>query len=772
MAARRPSDIETYKRLLGYLRGSKPAIVLLFTCMVLEALFTVITISSIKPVIELLINNRVLDVSQMREGPRFDLNQKFHDADRTAAVRGRGSLAGVKAEGKLRDRVAALVAPVNRALVLDLSPANSPDAGTWGALATARLLAAQQGVDVTLILPAGGAKPPDFVAAAPHFHVLAPDDPATAPLYAKYLAAVPMPEPRHKGEGYFAGMKKALFEKVRPVLERLDAYAAQNTENKFRVLAIIIASMLLSALCMVVSGFGVGYLSSYLAQKSVNRLRNHVYSHMLGLDLAYFNSHSTGNLLSTVSQDVSTVAGAVDVIFSSVLKTPVTVMVLVGAMLVVSPQLTLFCLLVSPLMAAMIYVLSRRVRRISRRIQESRAVISGMAQETFTGIRVVKAFNMEQGEASRFSKETKGAFRRGLKATAAEEMGTGFTQLLSAVTVSFVVLYGGYLILTPPHSLSGSDFVLFIGLVTQVFRPLKNVSRTAGKIQKGLAGCDRVFDALDQRPTLVDRPGAVEAQPLREAVAFEGVTFAYARSRGPVLHDITLRVPRGKAVAIVGETGSGKSTLVNLLPRFFDPTQGRVTYDGTDLRDLKVESLRNQIAVITQDVVLFDATVAENIAYGCTRQVTREEIEAAGRTANAHDFITAKLPNGYDTQVGARGVRLSGGERQRLAIARAILKDAPIMILDEATSSLDSETEALIQEALARVIRGRTVFVIAHRLSTIQNCDEIYVMDNGRFVEHGTHDQLLQGNGMYARYYRIQFGKLGVTEPEGDPAHA
>jgi subfamily B ATP-binding cassette protein MsbA len=289
--------------------------------------------------------------------------------------------------------------------------------------------------------------------------------------------------------------------------------------------------------------------------------------------------------------------------------------------------------------------------------------------------------------------------------------------------------------------------------------------RTTSKIQKGLAGCDRVFGVLDTSATIVDRPGAVEAKPLREAVAFEGVGFTYGRGRPVVLHDINLRVPAGRAVAIVGETGSGKSTLVNLLPRFYDPTAGRLTWDGTDLRDLQVVSLRDRIALITQDVVVFDATIAENISYGRHRDATRDEIVEAAKAANAHRFIE-KLPHGYDTLVGAHGTRLSGGERQRIAIARAILKDAPVMILDEATSSLDSETEALIQEALARVMKGRTVFVIAHRLSTIQKCDEIYVMDAGRFVEHGTHGELLARNGQYARYHAIQFGKRDEAAAE------
>jgi ABC-type multidrug transport system fused ATPase/permease subunit len=304
-----------------------------------------------------------------------------------------------------------------------------------------------------------------------------------------------------------------------------------------------------------------------------------------------------------------------------------------------------------------------------------------------------------------------------------------------------------------------SEFGVFVVLLTQVFRPLKGVSKTNSKIQKGLAGSDRVFRVLDQHPNIVDKEGAAPVAPLKDAIEFRNVTFSYRPDAPSVLKNLNLRVGAGKAVAFVGETGSGKSTLVNLLPRFYDPTDGGIFYDGVDLRDVAMKSLRSHIAIITQETVLFDDTIANNIAYGSTSEVPRAAIEEAAKAAKAYKFIMEK-PEGFDTMIGSRGVRLSGGERQRIAIARAIVKNSPILILDEATSALDSETEALIQEALINVIKGRTVFVIAHRLSTIQNCDEIYVLDRERmgFAEHGTHDELLKKGGLYANYYNRQFG--------------
>jgi subfamily B ATP-binding cassette protein MsbA len=589
------------------------------------------------------------------------------------------------------------------------------------------------------------------------FRVVPVESEAAAKLKDRYLDRVKPPKPKKKRtRGALSQWKHRMVRKATPTIERIQNYASETKANKFRVLAMVIAVMMVFAVLKSFCAFGVGYCSGYLSNKAVQRLREHVYEHLTGLDLQFFTSHSTGSLMAIPTQDVPAVSGAIGVLFSSVMKTPVTVGVLVGVMFTVSPSLTLFTFTVVPLMAALLFFVGKRVRKSSLSIQEARARLTALMQEAFSGIRVVKAYNMEDREVDKYTTESRGIFNMSMRVRAVEEIGGGTTEFLGILTVAVMILAGGYYTLATGE-LGGSDFVFFVGLLSQVFRPARNVSRTNTRIQRGLAGADRVFRALDTQCTVKDKPDAVKLQPLQHDITFENVSFTYDEKRGYVLEDINLTVKKGKVVAFVGETGAGKSTLINLLPRFYDPTVGSIKFDGLDIRDVTQRSLRRQIALITQDVILFDDTVANNIAYGCDETVTREQIEEAAKAANAHDFIMGK-PKGYDTMIGSHGVRLSGGERQRLAIARAIIKNSPILILDEATSSLDSRTEALIQDALARLMKTRTVFVIAHRLSTIQHCDEIFVLEKGRFVESGTHEQLLRMDGRYARFYSIQFG--------------
>lgn len=550
-------------------------------------------------------------------------------------------------------------------------------------------------------------------------------------------------------------IKHSVKSKVEPRVLELQNQANAHPRVKFQILLVIIGIMLVFGLLMCLAAFGSGYLSSYLSTKAVQKLRNHTFAHMVTLDMSYFSTHSTGTLISHVTQDVQAVEGSLDILFSSVIKNQIKMLSFIIMMIIISPSLSLITFLIVPLIGAAIFIIGRRIRKVSRRVQRVKAILSSILEEAFTGMRVIKGYNMEMIETRRFEKRTREVFRMGLKTTAAEEIGASLTQFLGLFTVAVVVLVGAYFVVIK-QALSAGNFVVFALLLTQVFRPLKGASKVTSKIQKGLAGCDRVFAVLDTKSTIVDTPGATEAMPLKQGLRFENVTFSYSRTKQPALIDIDINIPAGAAIALVGETGSGKSTLANLIPRFYDPTGGKVTYDGIDLRNLQVKSLRNQLAIVTQDVVLFDDSVANNIAYGIQREVSPDEIESAARAAKAHEFIM-RLPEGYDSSIGSRGVRLSGGERQRLAIARAILKDAPILILDEATSALDSETEALIQEALTNLIRGRTTIVIAHRLSTIQHCDRIYVLDQGRIIEQGSHTELLEAQGRYARFHQIQF---------------
>lgn len=556
---------------------------------------------------------------------------------------------------------------------------------------------------------------------------------------------------------FYVDLRNEIKHTVEPKIADYQQRANADPQFKFQILLTIIGVMLLFGFLMCLAAFGSGYLSTYLSTKAVQRLRNHAFSHLVSLDMAYFTRRSTGSMISLVTQDVQAVSSSLDVLFSSVIKNWIKMLSFIIMMVLISPSLSLITFLIVPLIGGAIYVLGRRIRKVSRRIQRVKAILSTILEEAFTGMRVIKGYNMERIETRRFEKRTREVFRMGLKTTAAEEIGSSLTQFLGLFTVAIVVLVGAYFVVIK-QALSAGNFVVFALLLTQVFRPLKGASKVTSKIQKGLAGCDRVFAVLDTQATIVDRPGAVEAKPLTKGLRFDNVTFKYATNKAPALSEISLEIPAGSAVALVGETGSGKSTLANLIPRFYDPTSGAVMYDETDLRELQVKSLRNQLAIVTQDVVLFDDTVANNIAYGIQREVAQEEIERAAIAAKAHDFIM-RMPEGYETPIGSRGGRMSGGERQRIAIARAILKDAPILILDEATSALDSETEAVIQEALSNLIRGRTTIIIAHRLSTIQHCDQIYVLDQGRIIEQGSHSELLGKQGRYARFHQIQFAQ-------------
>ncbi|MCX7019262.1 MAG: ABC transporter ATP-binding protein [Candidatus Sumerlaeota bacterium] len=752
-------DFGTYRRLLGYLHGTKRIIIAVIMCMVLEAIFTVATISMVKPVLDLLFRGRLVDTSRVTAGTGLELGRLEVTAGNAAVRKGVGDALGRRASEDLHEAVAALVAPPCKLAVLDLSLCGQIDHGCWAQVYYAKILSAKNGINTVVIVPVGAAAPPE-IATAGNFTLASASSGAAARLRRELLDNLAAPAPAKQPRTWTGAFRNMLLDKFRPWIESVEKYSARDRMCLFRVLSVVIGIMLINACLLTLASFASGYLSGMLGNLVVQRLRDHAFQHIMSLDIQFFSSRPVGSLISIVLQDIITVEGAIEVLFSNVLKTPITVVILVSAMFFLSPSLTLFCIVTVPMIVALIYVLGRKVRKVSASIQKTRADVTARVQEAFMGVKVVKSFNMEPYECRQFSRDNWRIFQLVMKTRAAEETGSGLTGLLGFATLGAMILIGGYYVLNL-RVMTPSDFILFVGLISQVFRPLKGVSRVNSRIQKGLAGCDRVFRVLDTQSEMIDKPGAIRLGPLQNEIVYDDVTFAYARHREPVLRNITMRVQCGKAVAIVGETGSGKSTLVNLLPRFYDPNQGRITYDGIDLRGAQLRSLRAQIAVITQDVVLFNDTVANNIRYGSSENVTRDQIVGAARDANADRFITA-LPRGYDTIVGGRGTGLSGGEKQRLAIARAILKNAPVLVLDEATSSLDSETEALIQEALRRVIKGRTVFVIAHRLSTIQNCDEIYVMENGRFVERGTHGELLKLGGRYARFHQIQFGK---TQP-------
>ncbi|MBI3492307.1 MAG: ATP-binding cassette domain-containing protein, partial [Acidobacteria bacterium] len=503
---------------------------------------------------------------------------------------------------------------------------------------------------------------------------------------------------------------------------------------------------------------GVGsYVSSYLmsdvGQRVVMDLRNALYRHILDQSAGFFAHGATGKLLSRINNDVGQVQQAVSETAGDLARETLAVVGFAGLLFYYDPRLTLVCLTGAPLIVYPLIRLGQRVRRTTRRSQEALEHLSHLGAEAFTGHRIVKAFGTEKHEAEKFNRAGYRLFRTQMKVTAALSSLPPLMELLGGFGVAAALWYGSSRIAT--GALTPGQFALFIGTLLLMYGPAKKLSRVNANLQQAIAASERIFEMLDTHTEVIERPGALPLTPFRQAIEFRDVAFGYDEGPNRILRGVSFTVRAGQMIAIVGRSGAGKTTLVNLLPRFYDVSAGAILIDGIDLRQVTLASLRRQIGIVTQDTVLFDDTIATNIAYGST-QATRAQIEAAARAANAHDFIAA-LPSGYETLIGERGQRLSGGQRQRLAIARALLKDAPILVLDEATSALDSEAELLVQEALANLMKNRTSFVIAHRLSTIRRADAIIVLERGRVVEIGKHDELLaRPDGAYAALYQMQ----------------
>ena len=515
----------------------------------------------------------------------------------------------------------------------------------------------------------------------------------------------------------------------------------------------------------VVKGVGA-FLSSYwmddLGHRVVRTLRNELFEHTLGQSAAFFARRTTGQLLSRVNNDVGQVQRAVSETVGDLARESLTVVGYAGLLLYIDAGLALVCVTAAPIIVYPLARLSRRLRTVSRRSQEALERQSHVAAEAFAGHRIVKAFLAEPREAAKFRAASDDLYRINMSVTGVLSMLPPLMEALGGVAIVGALWYGSGQIAA--GRLTPGEFTTFVAALLMMYGPVKKLTRVNANLQQAAAAAERVFELLDASTEVVERPGAIDLPPFSASVEFREVTFGYADGHGkPVLSGVTLTVPAGSVVAIVGRSGAGKTTLVNLLPRFYDVSTGAVCLDGHDVRDVTLASLRRQIGIVTQETVLFDDTIAANIAYGMP-DATREAIEAAARAAHAHDFIMAQ-PSGYETAIGERGQRLSGGQRQRLAIARALLRDAPILVLDEATSSLDSESERLVQDALAVLMRGRTSFVIAHRLSTIQRADMIVVLERGRVVDAGRHDELLARGGAYARLHHAQFTETKAGRP-------
>jgi subfamily B ATP-binding cassette protein MsbA len=507
----------------------------------------------------------------------------------------------------------------------------------------------------------------------------------------------------------------------------------------------------------LVKGLG-SYFSNYLmtdvGQLVVRDVRSVLFRHILGQSAAFFGRKTSGQLMSRVTSDVTQIQQAVSETIGDLIQESLALVGYLVVLFYFDARLALVCLTAAPVIVYPLVRLGQRVRSTSRRSQEHLETISHVAQEAFSGHRIVKAFGTEEKESVRFAHAADRLYRTQMKVVSALSSLPPLMEFLGGIALAGALWYGSRQIAA--HNLTTGEFTGFVAALFMMYSPARKLSRVNASLQQAIAAASRIFEMLDTHTEVRDRPGALPLAPLREKVAFKQVSFHYDdRDRRRILRDVTFEVGPGQIVALVGLSGAGKTTLINLIPRFYDVSGGSIAIDGIDIRDVTLQSLRAQIGMVTQDTVLFDDTIANNLAYGAP-DATQEQIEQAARVAHAHEFIST-MPERYQTRIGERGQRLSGGQRQRLAIARALLKNSPILILDEATSSLDAESERLVQDALLNLMRNRTSFVIAHRLSTVRRADAIVVLERGVVKEIGRHDELLaRPNGVYARLYQLQ----------------
>ncbi len=498
--------------------------------------------------------------------------------------------------------------------------------------------------------------------------------------------------------------------------------------------------------------YSYNYLLQKVGQSIIRDLRNLLYSHIQSLPLSFFQKKPTGELISRILSDVNLIQGAVSNVLVGILKDTCQVIFLIGVIFYQDWRMASIAMISLPLVIYPIVNFGRRHRRLSRGSQQTTAQVSNILYETITGNRIVKAFSMEKYEVGRFAKTLDELFAIVMRNTRIGAISSPLMEVLGGVGISLVVWYGGSQVLADKST--PGTFFSFLTALIMIYQPIKGVSAINNSLQQGIAAAERVFDVLDIQSDVAEKKDAIELPLIKDAIEFTNARFQYDKDT-EVLKGINLKVKAGEVLAVVGTSGGGKSTLVNLIPRFYDVSSGSLTIDGTDIRDVTFKSLRDQVGVVTQQTILFNDTVRNNIAYG-SLDASEEQIKDAARAAHALGFIQ-NMPKGFDTVIGESGARLSGGERQRISIARAILKNAPILILDEATSSLDTESEHEVQQAIENLVQSRTTIVIAHRLSTIRNADRIVVIQAGEIVEEGTHDTLLPLGGVYKMLHDMQF---------------
>ncbi|MBI3263680.1 MAG: ABC transporter ATP-binding protein [Acidobacteria bacterium] len=557
---------------------------------------------------------------------------------------------------------------------------------------------------------------------------------------------------------FYAAGSAALAYLIKPIIDKV---LPSREDLQITAMAIIAAYV-----CKGLGSYFSEYLMADVGQRVVTDLRNLLYHHVLDQSATFFKQRTTGQLMSRLTNDVGQVQRAVSETIADLIRESVALAGYAALLFYYDYGLALVCMTGAPLVLYPLVRLGQRLRRTTRLSQEALEHMSHVSAEAFTGHRIVKAFGAETREAERFGRAAFRLYRANMRVTRVLSILPPLMELLGGVGIVAALWYGSREIVS--GRLTTGDFASFVAALFLMYGPAKKLSRVNASIQQAVASSERIFELLDTHSEVIEAPDAIELRKPPDAIEFRHVRFGYddARHR-PILKDVTLTVQAGQMIAIVGQSGAGKTTLVNLLPRFYDVTDGAILIDGVDIRRVTLKSLRSQIGLVTQETVLFDDTVANNIAYAAPG-ASIVEIEAAARAAHAHEFISA-MPNGYASKIAERGQRLSGGQRQRLAIARALLRNAPILILDEATSSLDTESELLVQDALANLMLNRTSFVIAHRLSTVRRADLIIVLEAGEIVEMGRHDELLaRPEGAYARLHALQL--LGMKRDEVTPA--